>query len=152
MAKKEISEERKMLYYAGMIVTGIGIVLFFSTFFMFMNPERLFNGASSMGSVMARPFIGFIMIAIGNFMRVVAARGVAGSGLVLDPKKAREDLSPWSTMAGGMINDALEETNIGTNKDVLKEVVKEVIKVRCRSCSALNDYDAKFCKDCGEKM
>lgn len=144
MAKKEISKERKMLYYAGMIVTGIGIVLFFSTFFSFMNPERIFMGETSIGSVVARPFIGIIMIAIGGFMRVVAARGVAGSGLVLDPKKAREDLSPWSTMAGGMINDALEETNIGTTK--------EVIKVRCRSCSALNDEDAKYCKDCGEKM
>ena len=148
MAKKEISEERKILYYAGMAVTGIGLVLFFSTFFAFMNPERFMTGDSSMGSVMTRPFIGFIMIGIGNFMRVVAARGVAGSGLVLDPKKAREDLGPWSTMAGGMIDDALDETRIGSNKDV----IKEVIKVRCRSCSALNDEDAKFCKDCGDKM
>jgi len=144
MAKKEISEERKILYYAGMIVTVIGFVLFFSTFFTFMNPDRFFMGEVSMGSVMARPLIGIFMIAIGSFMRVVAARGVAGSGLVLDPKKAREDLSPWSTMAGGMIDDALGETKIGSNK--------EVIKVRCRNCSALNDEDAKFCKDCGEKM
>ena len=148
MAKKEISEERKILYYAGMIVSGIGLVLFFSTFFTFMSPDRFMTGESSIGGFMARPFIGIIMIAIGNFMRVVAARGVAGSGLVLDPKKAREDLSPWSTMAGGMINDALEETYIGANK----EATKEVIKVRCRNCSALNDEEAKFCKDCGEKM
>ncbi len=148
MAKKEISEERKILYYAGMIVIVIGFALFFSTFFSFMNPERFFMGEVSIGSVIARPFIGIIMIAIGGFMRVVAARGVAGSGLVLDPKKAREDLSPWSTMAGGMIDDALSETRFGSNK----EVIKDVIKVRCRNCVALNDEDAKFCKDCGEKM
>ncbi|HAS73262.1 MAG TPA: hypothetical protein DCS67_03865 [Clostridiales bacterium UBA8960] len=144
MAKKEISEERKVLYYAGMIVTGIGVVLFMSTFFTFMNPDRFLMGEVSMGSFMTRPLIGFIMIAVGGFMRTVAARGVAGSGLVLDPKKAREDLSPWSTMAGGMINDALGETKLGTNK--------EVIKVRCQKCSALNDEDAKYCKDCGGKL
>lgn len=144
MARKEISEERKMLYYAGMIVTGIGVVLFMSTFFTFMNPDRFLTGQMSMGGFMTRPLIGFVMIAVGNGMRTIAARGVAGSGLVLDPKKAREDLSPWTTMAGGMLDDALGETKLGSGK--------EVIKVRCRSCSALNDEDAKFCKDCGERM
>jgi hypothetical protein len=77
-------------------------------------------------------------------MRVVAARGVAGSGIILDPKKAREDLSPWSSMAGGMIKDAMDETEIHTKK--------EIVKVRCRNCSELNDEDAKFCKNCGEKV
>lgn len=144
MAKKEISEERKVLYYAGMIITGIGVFLFMSTFFTFMNPDRFLMGEVSMGSIMSRPLIGFVMIAVGGFMRTVAARGVAGSGLVLDPKKAREDLSPWSSMAGGMINDALSETKIGTSR--------EVIKIRCQKCTALNDEDSKFCKDCGEKM
>lgn len=143
MAKKEISEGRKLLYYAGMVVSGIGILLFLSVFVSFMNPERMLaNG--SMGTFMSRPIIGILMIAIGNGMRVVAARGVAGSGIILDPKKAREDLSPWSSMAGGMIKDALDETEIHTKK--------EIVKIRCRSCSELNDEDAKFCKNCGEKV
>lgn len=143
MAKKEISEERKILYYVGMAVSGIGIILFLSVFVSFMNPERMFaNG--SMTAFIGRPFIGILMIAIGNGMRVVAARGVAGSGIILDPKKAREDLSPWSSMAGGMIKDALDETEIHTKK--------EIVKIRCRSCSELNDEDSKFCKKCGEKI
>ncbi|GAB6106628.1 hypothetical protein [Fusibacter bizertensis] len=143
MAKKEISEERKMLYYGGIGVTVIGFIFFFSGFLSFANPERMLM-TGSMGSVIVGPFIGVILIAVGGFMRNVAARGVAGSGLVLDPKKAREDLSPWSSMAGGMINDALEETSIGSKK--------EVIKVRCKNCSELNEEDAKFCKNCGEKI
>lgn len=143
MAKKEISEERKMLYYGGLGVMVIGFLFFFSGFLGFMNPEKMLM-SGSMGSLIMGPFIGIIMIGVGGFMRSVAARGVAGSGLVLDPEKAREDLSPWSSMAGGMLNDALEETSIGTKK--------EVIKVRCRNCSELNDEDAKFCKNCGEKI
>ncbi len=143
MAKKEISEERKMLYYAGLGVMVVGFLFFLSGFLGFMNPEKMLM-SGSMGSFIAGPFIGVIMIGVGGFMRSVAARGVAGSGLVLDPEKAREDLSPWSSMAGGMLNDALEETNIGSKK--------EVIKIRCRNCSELNEEDAKFCKNCGEKI
>ena len=86
------------------------------------------------------------MIAAGGFMRTVAVRGVAGSGMVLDPKKAREDLSPWSSMAGGIIKDALDET------DLVSEKEKEVIKIRCTACLALNDEDATFCKKCGKKI
>ena len=142
MAKKEISQERKILYYAGMIIIAIGLILFMSTFFT--NPDRFLMGEVSMGSIASRAVIGFIMIAIGGFMMTVAARGTAGSGLVLDPKKARDDLSPWSSMAGGMMNDVLSETHIGMSK--------EVIKIRCQSCASLNDEDAKYCKDCGEKM
>ena len=110
MSKKEISEERKALYYGGMVVSGIGLLLFLSAFLSFMNPASMLMGSSP------------------------------GSGMVLDPKKAREDLSPWSSMAGGIIKDALDET------DLVSEKEKEVIKIRCTACSALNDEDATFCK------
>ncbi|WP_028829963.1 zinc ribbon domain-containing protein [Proteocatella sphenisci] len=143
MSKKEISQERKMLYYGGMAVTGIGVLLFFSAFLSFMNPMGMLM-EDSMSSFMMRPFIGIIMIAAGGFMRTVAARGVAGSGMVLDPKKAREDLSPWSSMAGGLIKDALDETDLDSKK--------EIIKIRCINCSELNDEDATFCKKCGKKI
>ena len=39
-------------------------------------------------------------------------RGLAGSGVVLDPEKAREDVEPWSRMAGGVVKDALDESGI----------------------------------------
>ena len=143
MSKKEISSERKNLYYAGMIVTGVGVLLFLSAFLVVLNPTGFFESSNPM-TFMLRPFIGFILIAIGTGMRTVAARGTAGSGLVLDPKKAREDLSPWTSMAGGMLKDALDETDLAAKKDV--------IKIRCRNCSELNDEDAKFCKNCGESL
>lgn len=143
MSKKEISSERKNLYYAGMAVTGIGILLFLSTFLTFMNPESFFTSGNP-GSFMIRPFIGVLLIAAGSGMRTIAARGTAGSGLVLDPKKAREDLSPWTSMAGGMLKDALDETDLSTKK--------EVIKIRCKNCEELNDEDAKYCKNCGEEL
>ena len=142
MAKKEISKERKILYYAGMIIIAIGLILFMSTFFT--NPDRFLMGEVSIGSIASRAVIGFIMTAVGGLMMKVAARGTAGSGLMLDPKKARDDLNPWSSMAGGMIDDALSETQIGKGK--------EVIKVRCQTCASLNDEDAEYCKVCGEKM
>ena len=65
MSKKEISEERKALYYGGMVVSGIGLLLFLSAFLSFMNPASMLMG-SSPGSFMMRPFIGIIMIAAGD--------------------------------------------------------------------------------------
>ena len=65
-------------------------------------------------------------------------------------KKARADLSPWTHMAGGMINDVLEETPL--NKKTETSSVKEVIKIRWKSCNELNEEDARFCKNCGEKL
>ncbi len=142
MAKKTISAKRKTLYYLGMGMTGVGLLLFLSTFIQFMRPQDLFGAGP--GSMMTRPFIGILMIAGGQFLRHLGARGSAGSGLVLDPEKARDDLAPWSKMAGGMVNDALDETEL--KKD------KEVIRVRCRSCGTLNDEEARFCDQCGEPL
>ena len=145
MAKKEISDERKIAYYAGMALTVVGLLLFFSTFLIFINPDKFFENPS-LGSFMTRPIIGFVLIGLGGFLSKVGVRGTAGSGLILDPDKAREDLSPWTTMAGGMVKDALQETNIGTGR------TKEIVKIRCQKCSELNDEDAKFCKNCGQTI
>lgn len=124
---------------------GIGLVLFFSVFvtLAFADPFML------MGSnPMAPGIIGFIMIFIGTLISNVGAHGKAGSGMVLDPEQAREDLKPFSRQTGGMLNDALEVTQL---KEHLSSV-SEVIKVRCRSCGELNDEDASYCKKCGAKM
>lgn len=144
MAKREISGERKTMYFIGNAISIVGMLLFLSTFITFLSPDKFLNNSSSMGGIMARPFIGILLLIAGNGLRTLAARGVAGSGLILDPKKAREDLSPWSSMAGGIINDALDETDIGKGK--------ETIKIRCQSCSELNEEDARFCKQCGKAI
>ncbi len=86
---------------------------------------------------------------IGGIIQNVGAKGSAGSGMILDPDKAREDLKPYNEAMGGMLNDVI------SNVDVLDDMIKkpeekEVIKIRCRNCQGLNDEDAKFCKSCGQ--
>ncbi len=139
---KEISKNRKTLYYVGNGITLIGIILFLSVFFLaFMNPFAMLNSVNPM----ANGFIGFVLIIIGVIISNIGARGVAGSGLILDPKQAREDLKPYSSQVGGMINDALEEVELISDS-------KEVVKIRCQSCKTLNDEDAKYCKKCGAEL
>jgi hypothetical protein len=134
----EISKERKTLYTIGLITTGVGFVSFLSVFAF-----AFFGDPFRMGfSFMAPGFIGFILIIVGQGIATFARLGKAGSGLVLDPKQAREDLKPYSSQVGGMLNDVLDEVDL-PNK------TKEVVKVRCRHCQALNDEDARFCKHCG---
>lgn len=146
----KISKERKTIYYIGLVLTVIGVILFMSAFFIDMEPD-FFGGPSSF---MIRPVIGMICITIGNVLMSIGSKGAAGSGLILNPEKAREDLKPYSSAKGGMINDTLE--NIDMVKDIAnkKEInpTKEVIKIRCKECGTLNDEDAKFCKSCGKEI
>ena len=74
----------------------------------------------------------------------------AGSGVVLDPEKARKDVEPWSRMGGGVVQDALSEIEVVKKiEDRFDSPKPQVIKVRCRSCRMLNDETAKFCNQCG---
>ncbi len=85
-----------------------------------------------------------ILIAVGMVTMVVARRGLAGSGLVPDPERSREDLEPWARAAGGMVNDALEEMpNLRG---------KETVKVRCQKCRSLNAESQKFCGQCAASL
>lgn len=140
---REISTERKSLYYIGMGMMTIGVLLFFSVFFsVFMGMS---NDSFIMGTgfgFMRRGFYGFILIAAGGYIRNLGAKGAAGSGLILDPDRAREDLNPYTSAAGGMLSDALKEV------DVLKKTDggKPQIRIRCQGCKELNEEDARFCK------
>lgn len=143
-SKNQISSGRKTLFYAGRIMMGIGLVLFLSVFVnvAFSDPLQLVDS-----NPMGPGIIGFIMIFVGTLISSVGAAGKAGSGMILDPEQAREDLKPFSRQAGGMLNDALQAADL---KEHLS--AKEIVKVRCRSCGELNDEDATFCKKCGERM
>ena len=87
------------------------------------------------------------LLIVGGIVRGIGARGLAGSGVILDPEKAREELEPYSRMAGGMAKDLLEEANINIGGEPTK-----VIMVKCRSCAELNQESAKFCQECGVKL
>jgi ribosomal protein L40E len=143
-SNNQISSGRKILFYAGRIMMGIGLVLFLSVFVnvAFSDPLQLVDS-----NPMGPGIIGFIMIFVGTLISGVGAAGKAGSGMILDPEQAREDLKPFSRQAGGMLNDALQAADL---KEHLS--AKETVKVRCRSCGELNDEDATFCKKCGERM
>ncbi|MDB6140624.1 MAG: hypothetical protein JWO94_3696 [Verrucomicrobiaceae bacterium] len=67
-------------------------------------------------SFVGRAVGGFILMIIGGLITNVSSKGIAGSGLKLDPQQAREDLEPWSRMSGGMLKDTLDEAGINLSR------------------------------------
>lgn len=183
--RAEISEGRQLLYYAGMGVTAIGLLLFFSTFLTAFNNGPSFDDSpfgSSPGSTIittspgseaffpeahrpvqgpragfGRAIFGFGMIFVGGIMMNLGRAGLRGSGVILDPQGARDDLKPWNQARGGMLDDTLGSSEfatraverIGNDND---DKPREVVRVRCPNCRTLNDEDAKFCDNCGAAL
>lgn len=144
---KMISEERKNAYYIGMVLMVIGGLMFFSVFITgAMNFGDFSNFEAHARSSILRAIVGMALFTVGGIIRGIGARGLAGSGIVLDPENARSELEPYSRMAGGMVKDALDEADIelGTIKS------EKVIMIKCRECGKLNEEDSKFCQECGE--
>ena len=151
--KRDIPPERQLLYYAGIGCTGLGMLLFLSVFVTgCVNFGNFENFDGQVRSSMARSIGGMALMIAGGVMMRIGHAGLAGSGVVLDPQKARKDLEPWNRAAGGMANDALDEIELAKKLAVkLGEPAAApapVVKVRCRACSALNDEHAKFCNQC----
>jgi ribosomal protein L40E len=168
----DIPAWRQILNVVGLVLMGIGFLLFISMFFsaagMFSSATRGF-GSQSIWELdgarfpdFSRAVMGVLLVAIGGALRRVAVAGLAGSGLVLSPGRARHDLKPWAKMTGNLINDAVSEV------DAVRELTSTrgqsarqgapaaksaeqpaVVKVRCQKCKALNDEDAKYCDQCG---
>ncbi|MFH1716885.1 MAG: hypothetical protein ABIF19_06005 [Planctomycetota bacterium] len=146
---KRISEGRKTAYYTGMVLAVIGAIVFGSVFVSAIGHFGDFSNFESRGrSMAARGFGGIVLIVVGGIVMAIGARGAAGSGLVLDPEKAREDLEPFTRMAGGMVKDALDEADIKLGKGE----PEKVIVIKCRKCKQLNEEDSKFCQECGQLL
>ena len=146
---RNISPKRKTAYYVGILITIVGVLLFGSTFVTFaMNFGNFENFAENARSNMFRAVGGMALMVAGGILCAIGARGLAGSGVVLDPKKAREDLEPYTRMAGGMLKDALDEADISLKKTPPEKVVM----VKCPACGRLNEEDSKFCQECGGKL
>ncbi|QDU86541.1 hypothetical protein Pla163_36920 [Planctomycetes bacterium Pla163] len=147
---RRISSDRKFAYYLGGALIAIGLLLFLSVFVTgalnFGNFDDFDGQARSSG---IRAIGGMILMMVGGFVRTVGARGAAGSGLVLDPERARRDLEPFSRQGGGMLKDALDEADIalGSARDH-----EPLVMIRCRACSTLNEEDSKFCQECGQPV
>ena len=145
---RQISEERKTAYYLGTGLMILGGILFASTFVTFaMHFGDFSNFESSAKSGMFTAVGGMALVIVGGIVRGIGARGLAGSGVVLDPEKARKELEPYSRMAGGMVKDALDEANVN-----LGGKPEKIVMVKCPACGKLNEEDSKFCQECGKKI
>ena len=145
---RHISDERKTAYYIGMGLQVLGGLLFASTFVTFlMHFGDFTNFEGRAKSEGFRAFGGMALLIIGGIIRGIGAKGLAGSGVLLDPEKARDELEPYSRMAGGMVKDAIDEANIN-----LGGKPATVIMVKCGSCGGLNQEAAKLCQECGKQL
>lgn len=141
----QISTRRKVLYYGGglLMVAGIGSFIFYMGWGMLGGFED-HEFKERMPAVM---LTSMAIAMVGGFLNVIGGKGLAGAGLILDPDRARKDLKPYSKMAGGMLEDALE------NRDLSQSVSPgETIKIRCRPCGWLNDEESNFCHECGKPI
>lgn len=146
---RRISEGRKTAYYTGTAITIAGLLLFLSVFVTAaMNFGDFSNFEADAQSAMLRAIGGIVLLVLGGFVRRLGARGLAGAGVVLDPSRAREELEPYSRMAGGMAKDALDEADV----DLGGGGRGQVVMVRCRACHQLNEEGSKFCQECGKPV
>lgn len=113
MAQRQIPPTRTAIYYIGQALCGIGLVCFISTFFSAASSFGDFRNFEERGrSEATRAVIGIVMMIAGGVMLNIGRLGLAGSGVKLDPEKARSDVEPWSRMMGGVVKDALDEADI----------------------------------------
>lgn len=146
---RQLSPERKALYYLGTGLAVFGLILFLSTFLSAALNFGRFDDFEARGQSMAlRAVGGMILIMAGGFIHGIGKQGLAGSGIVPDPEQARRDVEPWSRMSGGVLQDTISEVGIVRKLEERLEAQPE-IKLRCRQCQTLNDETAKFCNQCG---
>ena len=84
---KKISPERKGMYSFGLVLQIIGAILAAIPFLVIPLIMMADSGDMPGPGFMLVAFIGFGLIVVGGGIRSVAARGTAGSGLILDPEK-----------------------------------------------------------------
>ena len=145
---RQISEGRKTAYYLGAVLMAAGGLTFISVFITgAMNFGNFNNFESQARSSVLRAVLGIILLVVGAMIRMIGARGLAGSGTILDPERAKQELEPYSRMAGGMVKDALDEADIDLGRQH-----ERVVMIKCRTCGKLNEEDSKFCQQCGDKF
>lgn len=146
--RRDVSDGRKAVYYLGTALAIVGVLLFLSVFVSFAaNFGDFVDFEGRARSMTGRAVSGVVLIIVGGALQKLGARGLAGSGLILDPQKSRRDVEPWSRMAGGVLTDALDESGLRPDNSTAP-----VVKVRCRGCGGLNDEQAKFCDQCGKPI
>ncbi|MCP4092596.1 MAG: zinc ribbon domain-containing protein [Planctomycetes bacterium] len=153
---RQISGGRKFLYYLGSLMMFIGLLSFLYTFVGFFMAFGDSNGVEAGFGAFKYAVFGMVLLVLGGIIRGVGAMGLAGSGVVLDPERAREEIEPFSRMAGGVVKDVLDEADINLSGRSGAERSggsdEPVVMVRCQSCRKLNEEDSKFCQECGDQI
>lgn len=158
-AQPQVSDSRKSLHAFGTILVVIGAVAAIGGAISFMSsfgsPQNMFaESFPPKGFLIAGG--GVLLTGIGRGLRSLGARGIAGSGLVLDPERAAHDLAPWAHTGGKLLRDAVDASGLVTGDDGDMPAgsggAGTRVKVRCRECRTLNDEDARFCDQCGASL
>ena len=147
---RDISEGRRAAFYMGTVLQVVGGLLFFSVFVtaaMHFGDFRDFD--SNAKSEFIRALAGMALTMIGGIIRGIGEKGLAGSGVVLSPTQAGEDLEPYSRQSGRMLKDVLQEAKVNLTSGTQPE---KIILIKCRSCATLNAEDSNFCKECGTAL
>lgn len=151
---RTVPPDRKAIYYAGLALGAFGLLLFLSTFVTFALHFGDFKDfESNARSEILRAVVGMISMIAGGALSAVGARGFAGSGLMIDPERARRDMEPWARVAGGLTDDAFSEMT--TVREAIGSVGRPggpEVKVRCPNCQALSDEASRFCGQCGKPL
>jgi hypothetical protein len=153
---KQISGGRKFLYYLGGLLMLVGLLSFMYTFVAFfglMDDHGIGSSQTQGKTVFGYAFGGMALLIVGGIIRGMGALGLAGSGVVLDPERAREEVEPYSRMAGGVVKDVLDEADINLGGLAGQASSSDkVVMVRCQACRTLNEEDSKFCQECGNRI
>ncbi len=144
--RRKISGDRQALYYGGLALMAVGLLVFIG------NMLSMSKGTREMGSMMTTALVGMGLMVAGQFMSRVGKAGLAGSGVILDPEQAREDLEPFSRQGGAMLKDALDEAVLAGGFGQRGGGSEQVIMIRCQNCGTLNEEGSKFCQECGEPL
>ena len=113
MPTRNLSPERKTLYYVGIGLIAVGFLTFGSVFVTAaMSFGDFGNFGAHLPSAPMRGVVGMGLMIVGRMLAAIGSRGLAGSGVMIDPEQARKDLEPWSRMAGGIVKDAIDETGL----------------------------------------
>ena len=177
----DFSPQRRLLYYSGMVLSGIGLFLILS---IFVTAAMSIRAAErpSFAMFMLRGVGGMVLMIVGGIVRgigergqdeSVAARGpkamredldpfidtvtrraqepAARPGLELYPRKTWEDAKPFTDAIGRNVQQFDVEEYRADSMEK-REAADVQVMVRCRYCRALSPEDANFCDQCGAKL
>ena len=176
----DLSPQRKLLYYGGMVLSGIGLFLILSIFVSAALSLRA-SEKPSFAMFMLRGVGGMMLMIAGGIVRGIGERGLDVSSAARNRQMTREDLEPFTNAINGRTRDTAdrsgflplplktwEETEplnseIGyTPRDGVeefkaesreyREAAKIQVRVRCRYCRSLSPEDANYCDQCGAKL